>query len=98
MSNFKKLCSEFCLTPTELTNGLMTLSVKALTTAVNAAPITTATARSTMLPRERNSLKPLNIGYPFLDPSARCSVQGEGDRLTQRRACHRVCHAGRQRD
>jgi hypothetical protein len=36
----------------------VTMSVtSALTTAVNAAPMTTATARSTTLPRNRNFLK-----------------------------------------
>src|SRR6185312_277956 len=86
----------------------MMLSVNALTNAVNAVPMTTATARSTILPRERNSLNPLNIGRTFLDwtgllqtawrTSGRYSVQGQGYRLTQRRARHRVRHPSRQRN
>jgi hypothetical protein len=36
--------------------------VNAVTSAVKAVPMTTATARSTMLPRSRKSLKPFIIG------------------------------------
>ena len=39
-------------------------SVKLVTNAVKAVPMTTATDRSTILPRERNSLNPLSIGRP----------------------------------
>ena len=47
-----------------LTAGVMMLSVNLVTNAVNAVPMTTATDRSTMLPRARNSLKPLSIASP----------------------------------
>ena len=40
-------------------SGLMMLATIALTTAVNAAPMTTATARSMTFPRRMNSLNPL---------------------------------------
>ena len=90
-------------------NGVMMLSVNLVTNAVKAVPMTTATAKSTMLPRERNSLNPLNtaaslsgLDKVLLQPrwrtAVRQSVQGQGNRLTQRRTCHRVRHAGRQRN
>ena len=44
--------------PNALMIGSMIAPVKVLTSAVNAVPMTTATARSTMLPRSRKSLKP----------------------------------------
>ena len=101
--------SVFWLTPIRLISGVMMLSVNLVTNAVNAVPMTTATARSTILPRERNSLNPLSIADVLsgLDTdllrlvwraAARQSVQGEGHRLTQRRACDRVRHASRQRN
>src|SRR3954453_9590931 len=46
--------------PTRPIKGSRNESVNAPTTAVNAAPMTTATARSTTLPRSRKSLKPLS--------------------------------------
>src|SRR3954447_10168210 len=68
MGCFKMPCSDFGPAPIELTSGLTTPSVKLLTTVVNAAPMTTATDRSTILPRARNSLNPLSISEcPFLD-------------------------------
>src|SRR5690349_18534953 len=45
-------------------SGLMKPSTRAFTIAVNAAPMTTATARSMTLPRRMNSLKPLITWYP----------------------------------
>src|ERR1017187_10024933 len=42
--------------------GVMRSFTSAVTTAPKAPPITTATARSTTLPRITNSLKPWNIG------------------------------------
>src|SRR5215472_13292637 len=39
-------------------SGVMMLTTSACTTAVNATPITTATARSTRLPRNKNVLNP----------------------------------------
>ncbi|VXB88807.1 hypothetical protein PLANTIT3_60533 [Plantibacter sp. T3] len=45
-------------------SGLKMFSTSELTMAVNAAPITTATARSITLPRRMNSLKPLSMGSP----------------------------------
>ena len=62
--------SEFGLTPIRLISGVMMLSVNLVTNAVNAVPMTTAVARSTILPRERNSLNPLNMGMSFLRLSA----------------------------
>ena len=44
--------------PTAAISGLMMLFVKLVTTPVNAAPMTTATARSTTLPRMMKFLKP----------------------------------------
>src|ERR1700761_427879 len=93
--------SDFWLTPTRLISGLMTALVNVVTSAVNAVPMTTAVDRSMMLPRERNSLNPLNIGDVLpgtgqsllsarRPTSARGSVQGEGYRLAQRRARYRV--------
>ena len=54
--------SVFLSAPMRLISGCRTLSVNLVTSAVNAVPMTTATERSTMLPRERNSLKPFNTG------------------------------------
>jgi hypothetical protein len=45
-----------------LINGWMMLSVNFVTKPVNAVPMTTATDRSTMLPLDKNSLKPFNMG------------------------------------
>src|SRR4051794_1003140 len=47
-------------------SGVMKLAVKAVTSAPNATPISTATARSTTLPRSRNFRKPL-MALPWLD-------------------------------
>src|SRR5947209_8652812 len=47
--------------------GVSRSDTSALTTAVNAVPITTATARSTTLPRNRNFLKSLN-SFTGADP------------------------------
>ncbi|CFS33038.1 Uncharacterised protein [Mycobacterium tuberculosis] len=57
--------SDCALTPIRLISGVMMLSVNLVTNAVNAVPITTATARSTILPRARNSLNPLSMRCPF---------------------------------
>src|SRR3954463_11314151 len=46
--------------PIVLISGLMRPLVNAVTIAVDAEPMTTATARATTLPRIRKSLKPLN--------------------------------------
>src|SRR4051812_38132009 len=43
-------------------SGCITLLVNAVTNAVNAVPMTTATARSITLPREMKSLNPFNMG------------------------------------
>src|SRR6478736_9919529 len=51
-------------------SGLMMLETIALTTAVNAAPMTTATARSMTFPRRMNSLKPLITGTPWVSSRA----------------------------
>ena len=61
--------------PIRLISGAMMLSVNLVTSPVNAVPMTTATARSTMLPRARNSLKPFNpvslsmLNLPLSDES-----------------------------
>src|SRR5205814_6784967 len=44
--------------------GLRMFVTSDVTTVPNAAPMTTATAKSTTLPRSRNFLKPLNIVVP----------------------------------
>src|SRR6201995_3256478 len=44
--------------------GVMMSATSAVTTAPNAPPMTTATARSTTLPRMMNSLKPLSMENP----------------------------------
>src|SRR5687768_1740521 len=46
------------------TSGVMMLATTELTIAVNAEPMTTATARSMTLPRRMKSLKPLSMGTP----------------------------------
>src|ERR1051326_701069 len=46
--------------------GVTRSFTKALTTAPNAAPMTTATARSTTLPRSRNARNPFNESPPPL--------------------------------
>src|SRR3978361_760551 len=110
MGCFRRPCSDFGPAPIELTRGLTTPSVKLLTTVVNAAPMTTATDRSTILPRARNSLNPLSISEMSLLGSDRVcyrspaqawpgnSMQGQRYRLAERRACHRVRHASRKRN
>ena len=62
--------------------------VNAATSAVNAVPMTTATARSTTLPRSRNSLKPLIMGsiQPHAPARACTAMQfraaaGDGERV-----------------
>src|ERR1700684_221215 len=45
--------------------GLMTPVTTVVTMLLNAAPMTTATARSITLPRRMNSLKPLNTSTPY---------------------------------
>src|SRR2546430_14769092 len=57
-------------------SGVRRSLTSAVTTAPNAAPMTTATARSTTLPRRMNSLKPLNI---LRFPSTRVSGRAYGD-------------------
>ena len=52
--------------PIRSTSGWITFSVKAVTKPVNAAPMTTATARSITFPREMNSLKPFSMARAFL--------------------------------
>ena len=51
--------------PMRSINGVMMLSVNFVTRAVNAVPMTTATDRSTMFPRARNSFKPFNTVLPL---------------------------------
>src|SRR5690606_34284806 len=51
--------------------GVIRFVTMELTTAVNATPMTTATARSTTFPRNRKSLKPLSIGKSLLGIGAR---------------------------
>lgn len=112
MPIFKMPRSDCSLTPTRLISGVMMLSVNLVTSAVNAVPMTTATARSTILPRERNSLNPLSIGMSLQEwtetgprllsitcpTAASCSVQGQGESLPKRRARHHVRQASRQRN
>jgi hypothetical protein len=56
--------------PMALMRGLIRPLVKAVTIAVNAVPMTTATARSTTLPRIRKSLKP----FSTVSPPSRCPL------------------------
>src|SRR3954451_1681713 len=51
--------------PASPISGSRNDSVKDVTTPVNAAPITTATASSTTFPRSRKSLKPLSTHAPL---------------------------------
>src|ERR1700722_6415943 len=51
------------LLPIAEISGLMMSATRALTIAVNAAPITTAMARSTTLPRRMKSRNPLSIFF-----------------------------------
>src|SRR6201999_3042891 len=48
-------------------SGLMISATKALTIAVKAAPMTTATARSTTLPRRIKSRNPLSMGVLLIE-------------------------------
>src|SRR4051795_10287902 len=93
-------------TPRRPTSGVRMLSTKALITTPNAVPMTTATARSMTLPRNRNSRNSLNIPYS-LDrddvyvPSAEshCARSGElnswpCNHVSSRR-CRRVTGARR---
>src|SRR3954454_173130 len=56
------------LPPMAASSGVMKLSVNAVTRAPKATPMSTATARSTTLPRSRNFWKPL-MALPRLDAS-----------------------------
>src|SRR6266498_1977313 len=56
--------------PTTFTSGSMNDLPNWATTAVNAVPIATATARSTTLPRKRKSLRPLSM---FRVPSSQAA-------------------------
>ena len=56
--------SRFGLPKIAAISGLRIPSRNALITRANAAPMTTATARSTTFPRMMNSLKPLSIVSP----------------------------------
>ena len=56
-----KILKEAIGLPMRLISGWMMLSVNRVTSPVNAVPMTTATDRSTMLPRARNSLNPFNM-------------------------------------
>src|SRR5215212_6695639 len=64
-------------------SGVRNESTKAATTAVNAAPMTTATARSTTLPRSRKSLKPFIMGssiHTSLGATRQAHREGGGGR------------------
>src|SRR3954468_16944224 len=50
--------------PIAAISGVMKLATNAVTSAPNDAPMTTATARSTRLPRNRKSLKPFTVHLP----------------------------------
>ena len=56
-----------------------------VTTAVNAAPMTTATARSITFPRRMNSLKPLSTAGPFYAAEAEDGGDGgeEGEEVDE---------------
>src|SRR6476646_4911993 len=76
----KKLSAEKSVLPTMAAiSGVRMLVTNEVTTAPNAAPITTATARSSTLPRMMNCRKPLNILPPVwrIDDTAKTSVRGE---------------------
>src|SRR5919199_6000007 len=72
------------LPPNTAISGLIRLFVKLVTTPVNAAPMTTATARSMTLPRMMKSLNPLiTSSLPVLgEAAARTLGRGQGH-------CHR---------
>src|ERR1035437_310334 len=67
-------------------SGVMRSFTRAFTTAVNAAPTTTATARSVTFPRARNARNPLNVETSF----------AAGERATERlrRQCLLTLDAG----
>src|SRR4051812_22399868 len=69
--------------------GVIRSATRAATSAPKAAPITTATARSTTLPRSRNALKSLSI-IPTASPAGgkvlRLRLGSHGDRHARERA------------
>src|SRR5689334_6507491 len=66
-SSFNVMCSVLKSLPPPIapTIGVMMLATNDVTTAPNAAPMTTATARSTTLPRKMNALNSLNMCPPI---------------------------------
>jgi hypothetical protein len=63
--------------------GLRNAPVNAVMTAVNAAPMTIPTARSTTLPRMMKSLKPLSMSTPVCWPRGSTALlPGTGYRQT----------------
>ena len=65
--------------PSAPTTGLMTPFTTELTMLVKAAPITTATARSTTLPRIRKALKPCRtLGFFSLTAGSLLRYTGRG--------------------
>src|SRR5579859_6084743 len=59
-----------CLPKIAAINGVSRSLTSAVTTAVNAVPMTTATARSTTLPRKMNSLNPLSTSHLRRPPAS----------------------------
>src|SRR4051812_24332598 len=85
--------------------GVRMKLTNAVTTAVNAAPMTTATARSMTLPRMTKSLKPLSIGPPTRDaltvisrPTAASLGRHDHRCELMRRAVTRNTHRGESVD
>src|SRR4051812_4794843 len=80
------------LPPMAAISGVTTSATKAVTTAPNAAPMTTATARSTTLPRRTNSrnclsMPPRSRSVPAL------LLDGRDQPLTRREPRHVLAHA-----
>src|SRR5207244_13536821 len=78
-------------------SGMTRSFTSAATTAPNAPPITTATARSRTLPRRRNCRKPLNIWDPARSALARRQIVDEAADAAGRRADARAFLATRER-
>src|SRR5437764_758606 len=100
----KLSCEKSGLPPNAAMNGVIRSFTSAVTTAPNAAPITTAIARSTTLPRSRNERKPFIRSHlvqrdvaerlalpdaPVLDTLLQRGPRGKR-RVTRRRALLRV--------
>src|SRR3954470_4118124 len=85
------------VTPMDAISGLMMLVVKLVTTVVKATPMTTATARSTTLPRMMKFLKPWITRCPFraVDNPRTAGTLGRRDHRGQPMASATATERGR---